>query len=222
MKYSYFITVFLFGCFCFSQTATVQGTVSDSLTGNPVAFAEVVLAAAKTNDSTLLGAITNENGFFIFEKVPYGTYKFSAAFMGFGKVEKTITIQTKKTDLGTLYLSENAEDLEQVVVTSSKPGVQYKVDRQIINPQSFPGANVAVDLLKNVSSLQVDVNGEVTYRNDGTFKVYINGHPVPNGSQKLQQIPTEQIERIEVITNPSSEFSAEGSAGIIQIILEPV
>ncbi|GLB52933.1 TonB-dependent receptor [Neptunitalea chrysea] len=219
MKSYFLLFALLTSLVSFGQKSTIKGLVVDKNTNESILYAEVTVSAV-TNDTITYGAITNEKGFFQIKNVPYGTYIFNASFLGFSKVQKEIVVTNKVTNLETIFLEQGAENLDEVVVTKTKAAIQYKVDRQIINAASFPEATVAVDLLKNVPSLQVDVTGEVTYRGDGTFKVYINGHPVPNGTEKLQQIPAEQIDHIEVITNPSSEFSAEGTAGIIQIILK--
>jgi outer membrane receptor protein involved in Fe transport len=77
-----------------------------------------------------------------------------------------------------------------------------------------------MDLLENIPSVQLDFEGKLSYRGEGTFKVYINGHPVANGEEKLRQLPANQIDKIEIITNPSAKYHAEGTAGIIQIILK--
>ena len=77
-------------------------------------------------------------------------------------------------------------------------------------PEVFRGANAAIDLTgKMFPSVQLDLDGNLTYRGDGTFKVYINGHPVANGTEKLRQLPTNRIDKIEVITNPSAKYDAE-------------
>lgn len=77
-----------------------------------------------------------------------------------------------------------------------------------------------MDLLENIPSLQVDFEGKLTYRGDGTFSVFINGQAVSNGEEKLRQIPSDRIDKIEVITNPSAKYDAEGTAGIINVILK--
>ncbi|GLB48184.1 outer membrane beta-barrel family protein [Neptunitalea lumnitzerae] len=217
-----YILLFLFvsTTVIYGQKSVLKGTILAKQTNETIPYAEIALLKISTADTLNLGTITDDNGFFVLESVPYGTYQLTANFMGFSSLQKEVVVNSKQTDLGILYLEERLENLEEVVVTSSKAAIEYKVDRQVINASSFPQASIAVDLLKNVPSIQIDINGEVTYRGDGTFKVYINGHPVPNGTQKLQQIPADQIDKIEIITNPSAEFSAEGTAGIIQIILK--
>ncbi|SFU27149.1 Outer membrane receptor proteins, mostly Fe transport [Pustulibacterium marinum] len=220
MKYIFFLFAFCISLSSIAQTAVVKGKVLDKATSQPIPYAEITLKSVAVQDSVLLGGISNESGVFQLEKVPFGSYTVQATFMGFSKVEIPVTVDKYVVTVADILLKENVENLDEVVVKSNKPAIQYKVDRQVINAESFPTASVAVDLLQNVPSLQVDINGNITYRGDGTFVVYINGHRDPNGTEKLRQIPADQIERIEIITNPSSKYRSEGSAGIIQVILK--
>ncbi|MGS2741067.1 TonB-dependent receptor domain-containing protein [Sinomicrobium sp. M5D2P17] len=219
MKFYLFFFFALPAFYAHAQT-TIHGKIVDKQTDSPVIYANVSVFSAADKDSVLLGAISDEKGAFTIKQVPVGSYTLKVNFMGYIEVNQPLEVSRNTLDAGTIFLEEQVENLEEVVVKSSKPAVQYKVDRQIINAAAFPAANVAIDLLENVPSVSVDVEGNIKYRGDGTFRVFINGHPVANGVEKLRQIPSSQIERIEIITNPPAQYASEGTAGIIQVILK--
>ncbi|WGU69240.1 Plug domain-containing protein [Capnocytophaga canimorsus] len=98
--------------------------------------------------------------------------------------------------------------------------LSYSVDRKTINADAFPEASNAIDLLTNVPSIQISVEGKISYREGGSFKVYINGIAVKNGEERLRTLEASQIEKIEIITNPSARYSSEGTAGIIRVLLK--
>ncbi|MFV0541916.1 MAG: TonB-dependent receptor domain-containing protein [Aestuariibaculum sp.] len=198
----------------------MNGKIIDRITQEPLPYAEILLRQGGTSKKNMFGGITNQQGIYKISKVPYGSYQLVVSFMGYANVEKNIIVNASGVDIETIGLKEKTEGLDEVVVKSSKAAIQYKVDRQVINASGFPSADVAIDLLANVPSLQVDVNDNIKYRGDGVFKVYINGHPAQNGTDKLRQISAAQIDKIEVITNPSTAYSSEGTAGIINVLLK--
>jgi outer membrane receptor protein involved in Fe transport len=160
-------------------------------------------------------------GQFFLEKLKTDKYDIKISFIGYQSVVmNSILLQPGARDLGEIALNVLSENLAEITVKSTKSPVTYKVDRKVIDAGSFPGADAAIDLLENVPSVQLDMEGNLTYRGDGTFKVYINGHPVANGVEKLRQLPASRIDKVEVITNPSAKYDAEGNAGIIQVILK--
>ena len=210
----------LFTIYSQAQKCNVSGEVIDKTTHEPIAYANVALFAIK--DSALVtGTITNDKGNFLIENMKYGNYRVKISFIGYQSVIiHNVLLQPGTRDLGKTELQVLTENLNEVTVKCTKPAMTYKVDRKIIDAGSFPGADAAIDLLENVPSVQLDLDGNLTYRGEGTFKVYINGHPVANGTEKLRQLPTSRIDKIEIITNPSARYDAEGTAGIIQVILK--
>lgn len=204
----------------YSQKCTLIGKVFDSVTENPVCFSNAVLVS-DGKDSTLMGTITDKNGFFKIDRIKPGKYHLEISFIGYKTLLiNGLVLKTGVKNVGVVHLKEARELLNAVNVRSTKPGMVYKVDRKVIDAESFPEANVAMDLLENIPSVQVDFEGNLTYRGDGTFKVFINGNPVANGVEKLKQLPANKIDKLQVITNPSSKYSSEGSAGIINVILK--
>jgi len=220
IKITLFLLVALHCSMTFAQSAKLSGKVIDENTGNPIPYANITLKL-KNDSLRILGGITNHEGIFTLGSVAYGNYVLKISFIGYdAKVVNPFVINQHQYDLGTTALSVSARNLGEVTVNSEKSGITYGVDRKIINAKSFPGADKAIDLLENMPSLQVDVDGRLTYRGDGTFLVYINGRPELNGEEKLRQISADQIQYIEIITNPTAKYDAEGTAGIIQVILK--
>lgn len=218
----YYLIIIL--CFSFqnnfSQNCKLIGIIIDDDTGTPLPYGNAILTSPK--DSTiLLGAITDNSGKFTIANIEKGKYHLKISFIGYQTViMDNLLLQWGIKDIGEVRMKVLTENMETVTVKATTQAISYKVDKKVIDAGSFPGANIAMDFLANVPSLQVDINGELTYRGDGTFKVFINGHPVANGVEKLKQIPANKIKQIEVITNPSAKYDAEGTAGIINVILK--
>ncbi len=203
-----------------AQNCSISGTVFDKSSNTPIQYANAILTSP-TDSSLLLGAITNEKGIFLIDGIKEGTYNLKLSFIGYETVTReSISIQKGQNKIDPLIMDVLKSNLEEVTVRSTRQAITYKVDKKVINASSFPSAEAGMDLLENVPSVQVDFEGRLTYRGDGTFKVFINGHPVQNGEEKLRQIPADKIDKIEIITNPSAKYHAEGTAGIIQVILK--
>jgi len=223
LKYIVWCNVFIFICLgnagvVFAQYSKLSGTVLD-VTGKPVQYANVSLIYL--SDSSFYGAMSDTNGHFSIDHLAEGACQFKVSFVGYQKFNKdTLIIKKGRNIFDDIKLDILPENIDQITVTPNSSGIVYHVDRKVIQAQNFPEANVAMDLLENIPSLQLDFEGKLTYRGDGTFIVYINGHPVNNGEEKLRQIAAEDIDYIEVITNPSARYDAEGTAGIIQVILK--
>lgn len=218
-KLLFLLLITFFGTFLFAQNFTIETDVTDE-GGDAIIFADAFLY--NVSDSLkVYDAMGDEMGKIKFEEIEAGDYYLEIDVLGYHLYKSQILTIHSNENLGKIELKKDeAISLNEAVIKSDKPGLQYKVDRQIINAESFPNANVAIELLENVPSLSVDVNGNIKYRGDGTFRVFINGHPVANGTDKLKEIPTSQIERIEIITNPPAQYASQGTAGIIQVILK--
>ncbi|MBI9063844.1 MAG: TonB-dependent receptor [Marinilabiliaceae bacterium] len=204
-----------------AQQGKISGRLLDGDSGEPIPYANALITSP-ADSAVFMGAITDNAGHFMIADIPQGTgYLVKLSFVGYQSVTlNDVLVQRGERDLGEIRLSVLTENMDEVTVRAARSAISYKVDRKVIDAGSFPGANVAMDLLDNVPGLQVDFEGKLTYRGDGTFKVYINGHPVANGEEKLKEIPAERIDRVEVITNPSAKYDSEGTAGIIQVILK--
>ena len=223
MKYvtiAFFLTLNCCLNHLYAQTCQVRGTVVDNHTREPIAYSNIALH--NESDSAIVdGAVTGTRGDFQINNLATGRYRLNISFIGYQPVMiRNLLLQPGTRDLGEIQLQVLTENLNEIRVTGARPSISYQVDRKVIDAGSFPGAEVAMDLLENVPSVHLDFEGKLSYRGEGTFKVYINGHPVANGEEKLRQLPAGQIDKIEIITNPSAKYLAEGTAGIIRIILK--
>ncbi|HLZ87162.1 MAG TPA: carboxypeptidase regulatory-like domain-containing protein, partial [Puia sp.] len=206
---------------------TVSGIVKDSITSVPVKLATVAIRGPE-GDSTSKETITDEKGRFVFGKLPQGVFEVTLSFIGYNtkKLRVTIPAGSKAIHLGTLLLGPGAEMLTAVVVDSRKSLVEEKIDRTVYNAERDKtiGSGDATDVLRRVPLLSVDIDGNVTLRGSANIKVLINNKPstisANNLADALKQIPADQIRSVEVITSPSAKYDADGSAGIINIILK--
>ena len=202
---------------------TVSGKILEKDTNIPLEWATVVISNP-TDGKIVSGGSANEKGDFNF-KVVAGTYNVSFEFMSF----KTQTLKAreinKSTDFGNIYLIESATTLEEVELIAEKTTVEIKLDKKIYNvgkDLTVRGGTVS-DVLDNVPSVSVDVEGNVALRGNDNVRILINGKPSGlvglNSTDALRQLPAESIERVEVITSPSARYDAEGTGGILNIIL---
>jgi len=203
--------------------AEVSGTVVDSKSGNPMEYANVVLYSKRDN-KLIAGAVTNTDGEFIIEEVPFGMYIMKIKFIGYNikEVEKVmVTPRSETTEVGTIKLEPDAKNLQEIDVHADQTPVLYHLDRKIVKVSSNLSATggSAVDALENVPSVNVDIEGNVSLRGSSSFQVLIDGKPSAfSGSDALEMIPVSTIEQIEVITNPSAKYDPDGTAGIINVI----
>ncbi|MBD0294814.1 MAG: TonB-dependent receptor, partial [Flavisolibacter sp.] len=182
------------------------------------------------------GMLTPANGEFSIENVPaFGRYKLRITGIGFKPYEQNVNFDRPATpagsdmstalgaldkDLGNIKLEIDENVLSSVTVTaSSKPLLQMGIDRKVFNVDKnivSAGGN-AIDVMKNVPSVNVDIDGNVTLRNNAP-QIFVDGRPT---NLTLEQIPADAIESVEIITNPSAKFDASGgTAGILNIVLK--
>ena len=223
------LLLFLFSfSFIFSQQKAnkneviIQGTVIDGSTKQPLEYATVILKNKETG--ALSGSLTDLNGNFKI-LTPKAIYEISVKYISFkSKSFSAENINTNK-NFGTIELSQNTNSLNEIVIIAEKTTVNIRLDKKIFNigkDLSIKGGN-ASDVLGNVPSVQVDVEGTVSLRGNENVTILIDGRPSAlvgmNGAEALRQIPAEAIEKVEVITSPSARYDAEGTAGILNIIL---
>ena len=201
---------------------TITGKIIDTKTKEPLEYATIVLQDVKTK--AISGGITDEKGNFKIS-TPKGTFDISFEFISFKTVKRPNQVLNKNTDFGNINLQEDANTLDEVVVIAENTTVNIRLDKKIYNigkDLSVRGGN-ASDVLGNVPSVQVDVEGNVSLRGNESVTILIDGRPSAlvgiNGAETLRQIPAEAIEKVEVITSPSARYGAEGTAGILNIVL---
>jgi outer membrane receptor protein involved in Fe transport len=189
----------------------------------PLEYATISMIS-KREGKAVNGTITDATGFFKVKNVDFGMYTVKISFIGYKpKTIERVAIRpdAKEVDLGRIDLEPATENIEEAVVVADRPTMTYKLDKKIINvsQQHTSASGTAVEILENIPSITVDIEGNVSLRGSESFTVLIDNKPtVLDPSDALSQIPTSAIENIEVITNPSAKYDPDGTSGIINII----
>ncbi|HTI10144.1 MAG TPA: outer membrane beta-barrel family protein [Puia sp.] len=188
----------------------------------------------KRRDTVIAGMITGRKGDFSMENLPIaGNFRLKITTIGYATIEQKVAFEMKMSkggdmqaalnavdkDLGNIKLSADAQTLGEVTVTASKPLIQMGVDRKIYNVEKDISAQggTGVDVMKNVPSVQVDIDGNVTLRNSSPT-IFVDGRP---STLTLDQIPADAIQSVEIITNPGAKYDASGgTSGILNIVLK--
>ncbi len=199
----------------------VYGKVLDATTGKPVEYASVqVLWFNK--DSLLGGSLVKENGDFSVEGLPsFGQVRVKIKFIGYKDyLQKVFIVPPDKVDqdLGNIKLAVDDKLLKEVDVVAEKSAVVLSIDKRTYNVDkdlSVKGGT-AVDVMKNIPGLTVDADGNVQLRNQSPM-IYVDGRPT---TLTLLQIPADQIERVEIITNPSVKFDASTTGGVLNVVMK--
>ena len=224
-----FILFFLL-CLC-AYTGWAQGIVKgkilDRQKSEPLGFVNIKVTEQGSNKFAG-GGITDAGGNFNVTGLKDGKYTLTLTFMGYRDVTRQFEITPAKREVQfkLLYMAEDAKQLNEVTVTGQRATMKLEVDRKSFDVGQLisNAGQSASDVLDNVPSIEVDNDGNVSLRGNSSVEVWINGKASgltsDNRAQILQQLPAESIERVEVIDNPSAKFSAEGSAGIINIVLK--
>ncbi len=203
---------------------SISGRVTEKSSGRPVPYASVVALKTGTNE-LISGTTTDEKGKFEFV-VRADNFVIEISFIGFqNKIIQDLHEDKGRINLGDIVLTEDSETLDEVQVTADKSVVEFKLDKRVFNVgQDLATTGMgALDLLNNVPSVNVDIEGQVSLRGNTGVQILINGKPSvlsDEGSTALGTLTADMIESIEVITNPSAKYEAEGSSGIINIILK--
>jgi outer membrane receptor protein involved in Fe transport len=204
----------------------MRGIVLDQATSEPLPFSTIGVYTER--DSLVGGGISDEDGRYSVD-LPFGRFYALIEFMGFESKKTnffTVSREDQNVDLGRIELSVTASDLNEVVVQGEKTVMELSLDKRIFNvgkDLANAGGN-ASDILMNLPSVAVDPEGNVRLRGSANVRILIDGKPSGlvsfKGSAGLRQLPANMVERVEVITNPSARYEAEGMAGVINIILK--
>ena len=208
-----------------AQAQTLTGTLRDGATNEVLPFATVRLLRAEGADSSLVqGTQTAESGTFRFEGLAAGAYALRVTVIGYRPLRRAVSVGPTETALGELRLAPVAKQLGQVNITAEKALVQDDLNKRVINVSKdlTSIAGTAVDVLQNIPSVQVDQTGAVSLRGAENVLILIDGKQsgLASGAAALAQIPAARIDRIEVVTNPSARYDADGAGGVINIILK--
>ena len=203
----------------------IIGSLRDAKTNEPVSFAAVAFLSAR--DSSLVGGVqTNESGNFLAEDLPLGNIIIKASFIGYKTSFSrpiSLSMQNVEVDAGVIKMSSSITNLDAVTITGEKADYVNSIDRKIYNMDKniVNTGGTVTDVLQTIPSVAVDIDGNVALRGSANVTILIDGKPsgMLGGDRKavLQQIPAGAIEQIEIITNPSAKFDADGMAGIINI-----
>ena len=201
---------------------TLTGKVVDAKTNQPLEYATIVLKNTKSKKIT--GGITDTKGLFNI-KIQKGNYEISIEFISFKSKKLPPQNLFENKNLGIIKLAEDANSLDEVVVVAEKSTVEIRLDKKIYNvgKDMTVKGGTASDVLDNVPSVNVDAEGAVSLRGNENVRILIDGKPSAlvglNGTDALRNLPADAIEKVEVITSPSARYDAEGTAGILNIIL---
>lgn len=212
-----------------SPRVTITGKVIDQRLGEPVPYATVILKSKKLN-KTITGDIADDDGSFEIKEGLEGDFILEVQYIGYKTYSKEISISSinkeeskrKEIDLGIIQILEAIEELDEVIITAERSTIEQKIDRKVINvgkDLAILGVTAA-DIMVNVPSVDIDQDGSILLRGNKNVRILIDGKPSNiDSKQLLQQIPSNSIKRIELITNPSAKYNPEGMSGIINIVL---
>jgi outer membrane receptor protein involved in Fe transport len=206
-------------------TGRVMGRVLDAATQKPIEYATVALLPA-TGTTPLTGTTCDEQGRFELKELPSGSFRLQISFVGYTTRVEPVSLTGSTTDLGALTLTASAQNLAGVTVTGEKPMVETKPDRLVYNAEQDPSntGGTASDILRKTPLVNLDGEGNVQLRGTSNVRILINNKPSAllsgNLAEALKQIPADQIKAIEVVTAPSAKYDAEGSGGVINIVLK--
>ena len=219
------ILSFLLLCASFGyaqERYTISARIQDKNSGDFLPFATITLRDASTN-KLIGGTVSDERGKSTLESsVP--NVEIQVDYVGFETLIFTKTL-SKRTDLGSLQLTPKENQLAGVDLVGRRSDVEIRLDKRVYNVGqnlNAKGTNVS-DVLENIPSLSLDLDGNLELRGSANVRILIDGKPSGlvgiNGIDALADLPAESIERVEVITAPSARYQAEGSSGIVNIIL---
>lgn len=213
--------------YCQTGKGRIKGNVVDDATHKPVEFAAVVVTDQQTQ-KVVTGATTEASGAFMIKDVPAGLYSVTIEFIGYKRdtISNVVISQAaNEVKLNTISLRSSQHTLKDVTITAALPVVENKIDKIVYNVANdvTSQGGVALDVLKKVPQVGVDIDGNVDIQGNGNIRFLINGKPssVFNSPvDALSAIPASQIKSIEVISSPGAKYDAEGTGGIINIILK--
>jgi ferric enterobactin receptor len=209
------------------STGRISGRIIDSLSGEAVEYGSVGLLIQETN-KVVNGTTSDDKGIFTLGGIPYGIYKINIDFIGyqpFAKNNIVVNAATPNIVLGDLRLKSRAT-LKTVTITTEHSLIENKIDKMVYNADKDLTAQggVATDLLKKIPQISVDVDGNVELQGNSNITFLIDGKPSTvfgnNVADVLATIPSSQIQAIEVVTSPGAKYDAEGTGGIINIVLK--
>jgi len=206
----------------FAQRGSLEGAIVDQSTEEKVSFATVAILKSG-EEKAFTGTVSDENGAFLLDQVPEGSYEVMISFVGYRSKsipDVQLTSAAWNVDLGTIGLEREAIGIEEVEVRAAAQTSVTRIDRKTYRASEFETARggTAIDVLGKLPSVTISSENDILVRGSSDFVVYLNGKPTAmDASVLLGQIPSENIENVDIITIPTSSFDAQGKGGIINI-----
>lgn len=227
MKRIFLLAFFVMSTIIVFAQGSLHGTIFDKQKDEPLGFVTIQILN-RDQSKAVVGVITDVEGKFRINDLAYGDYTLKVTYVGYKELVRDFSVTKEKPEehFTRLFLSEDPHLLKEVQVTGQKSAMKLEVDRKTFDVSQLisTSGKAASDVLDNIPSVEVDNDGNISLRGNSSVEVWINGKAsgltADNRATILQQIPAESIEKIEVIDNPSAKYSAEGSAGIINIVLK--
>lgn len=226
MQFKYFILLILLPMFSFGQQGKVKIVVVDGSTKSPISGASVSIVTP-TAKAFLKGQQTSTEGVAEIDQVNPGTYAVQVSYVGYANyIKDNVIVRAGQTlDLGITELVDEKRAIDEVVIQGRTPELQLGIDKKIfdVSQSTISTGGTAQDLLGNVPTLQVDAEGNVSLRGSNV-RILIDGKEsaMAGGdvTRLLQSLPADVISKVEIITNPSAKYDAEGQTGIVNIVLK--
>jgi iron complex outermembrane receptor protein len=225
MQKIFFFLLSFCSLYAHSQSS-LNGIIKDP-SGAPLAYVGVLIK--NQADSTILfSSQTNEQGEFSFKKIASGKYSLLVKSLGYSSYKTVVTLTENSTlQLPPINLKESAINLKDVEIAVEKPFVQIQGEKKVYNvaQNMVNTGGTAQDVLQRLPSVSVDIDGNLALRGNTSVQVWLDGKPMGSSTtvtQLLQQLPASSIDKIEMITNPSARYDAEGTGGIINIVTKNV
>jgi outer membrane receptor for ferrienterochelin and colicins len=200
----------------------ITGKIVDKTSGQPLEYATIAFVNIANNKLTT-GGITDAKGEFNVDVTP-GNYNIKAEFISFKPLEISQKKLVQNTNLGTISLVDDATQLNEVVVRSEKTTIDIKLDKKVytVGQDLMVKGGTVSDILDNIPSVAVDAEGTISLRGNENVRILIDGKPsnAINIAEALRMIPADAIDKVEVVTNPSARYDAEGGGGLLNIILK--
>jgi len=203
----------------YPEKCELNGIVKDSISSEGLPFASIQVLIR--NDSTFVnGTMTDANGNYIIKGIKSGEYFIIASYMGYTEKRKTLIIQSKRVKCDFLLMQKSIS-LSEVMITAEKNLVEKNIEKTTINvsKNTTVSGGTAIDIMQTLPSVDIDINGNINYRGSDRVMILINGER-SELAKSLDQLPAEQIEKVELINNPSARYEADGMSGIINVVLK--
>jgi len=204
---------------------SIKGLVVDAADQSPLDYVNITLFKDGSKKPITLVS-TDTNGAFILPTIENGKYNVRISYVGFATVNQVVEVKNTAVNLGVIKMEADSRKLGEVEVVGQGSQMRFDIDKKVfsVDQNISSSGGSASDVLKNIPSVTVDNEGNVSLRKDGNVEIWINGKAsgltADNRAQVLQQLPAESIESIELMTNPSAKYNPEGSAGIINLVLK--